>query len=378
MTTKAIVRIHVEGFRSLRDVTLEPGRVTVLIGPNGAGKSNLLSFLRMIPLMHTGALRAYVGRQGGASAVLHYGPQRTPGLGFRIDFTQEDTRNSYSAELSYAQDDQLVFVSEEAGHTGAGQREERTTVIDAGHRESSLRRVAKDSGHPTLRTVDWWLGRITFYHFHDTSWTSPLRQNSPGADDRFLRSDGKNLATFLYRLMRSEDAGDKAAWRRINLLTRRVAPSVVELMPEPVNPHDPPDAPTSVSLRWRDDQGQIFGVGDLSDGTLRAIALIAALAQPAATLPLFLSIDEPELGLHPSAISLLVSLIRSVSVRCQVLLATQSPALLDYFQPEEVVVVERRDGATTLRRLVAADLAEWLRDYSLSELLDKNVLEGRP
>ena len=62
----------------------------------------------------------------------------------------------------------------------------------------------------------------------------------------------------------------------------------------------------------------------------------------------------------------------------QVLLATQSPALLDHFEPGEVVVAERQSGETSLRRLDAARLASWLEDYSLSELFDKNILGGRP
>jgi len=88
------------------------------------------------------------------------------------------------------------------------------------------------------------------------------------------------------------------------------------------------------------------------------------------------SIDEPALGLHPAAIALL--LVRSVASKCQVLLATQSPALLDQLDAEEVVVAERESGAATFRRLSSSQLESWLEDYSLSELFDKNVLGGRP
>jgi predicted ATPase len=135
---------------------------------------------------------------------------------------------------------------------------------------------------------------------------------------------------------------------------------------------------SAVRLDWVDERDQVFGPHQLSDGTLRCIALFTALAQPVETLPSFLTIDEPELGLHPAALHLLAGLVRSTSAHCQILLATQSPALLDLFEPHEIVVTERKDGSTELRRLDPNALATWLEDYSLSELYDKNVLGGRP
>lgn len=188
-----------------------------------------------------------------------------------------------------------------------------------------------------------------------------------------MRSDGSNLAAFLWHLHESTEEEDRIAWRRINQLVRRIAPVVKELRPVPTTGKG-----RSVRLDWVDDQDQLFAVHQLSDGTLRAIALITALAQPSGRLPRFISIDEPELGLHPAAISILADLARSVSRHCQVLFATQSAAFLDHFQPEEVVVVERDRGVTTLRRLDAGDLREWLEDYSLSEIFDKGVVGGRP
>lgn len=366
---KALTRVQVEGFRSLRDVTLEPGRVTVILGPNGAGKSNLLALLEMIPKMYTGALQRFVGERGGASALLHYGPKVTPRMRIRLDFSQEGGANAYEAELAYAAGDKLYFEGEQARYTKPGAADESTFVVDSGHEESSLKRVAEASKHPTARTVAWWLSRMSFFHFHDTS---ALRQHAVASQDRFLHSEGRNLAAFLYRLRHSDVPGDQAAWKRISLLVRRIAPSVAELTPVAVNPGE--DPPSRVRLDWIDDRGETFGVQDLSDGTLRVIALITALAQPASTLPAFIAIDEPELGLHPAALALLAGLVRSVSTRCQVVLATQSPALLDHFTAEDVVVVDRVDGESQFRRLDTEALSEWLDAYTLSELFDKNVL----
>jgi predicted ATPase len=369
---QAITRIHVEGFRSLRDVTLALGRVTVLIGPNGSGKSNLLSFLQLVQAMHAGALQAFVGRRGGASGLLHYGPKVTERLQFRLDF--EPHGRAYEAELGYGAGDSLYVIGEQA--LVREQHADRTVVIDAGRAESSLRRLAQLDGDPTLKAVSAWLSRMGLYHFHDTSLTSALRQNAVGSQDRDLSSDGRNLAAFLYRLRRSAEPVDQAAWRRISLLVQRVAPAVAELTPTSVVPGQ--DPPAHVRLDWVDDRGETFGVHDLSDGTLRAIALITALGQPASTLPAFITIDEPELGLHPAALALFAGLVRSVSSRCQVVIATQSPALLDHFEPSDVVVVDRVAGESQLRRLDPERLSAWLAEYSLSELFDKNVLEGRP
>ena len=111
---------------------------------------------------------------------------------------------------------------------------------------------------------------------------------------------------------------------------------------------------------------------------LRAMALIALLQQPEDDLPDVLILDEPELGLHPSAIEVLSSLIHSAAKHVQVIVATQSVSLIDRFEPDDIVVADRVDGATSLRRLVPAELTEWLEAYTLSELWEKNVLGGRP
>ena len=361
--------IHITGFASLADVGLRPGRLTVLIGPNGSGKSNILRALRMVPLMRTGSLQRFVGEAGGAAALLHYGPKRTQALTVKLDFFQGERRNVYEARLGFAAGDKLMFLDELVGYQPTPDAALRTTSLGAGHWESELRSAKADDA--TARTVNYWLSKVTFFHFHDTSMTSALRTNARAEDDQFLRSDGSNLAAYLRRLEQSEDEAEGKAWSRINRFVSRIAPAVKELAPTPVNG-------TSVRLDWLDDHDERFGAHQLSDGTLRAVALITALARPTAELPKLMSIDEPELGLHPSAIRVLAELARSVSRHTQVLFATQSTAFLDHFEPSEVVVVERQDGASALRRLDEDELASRLEDYSLSEVFDKGVIGGRP
>lgn len=365
-----LAEIHIEGFCSLERVRLCPGRLTVLIGPNGSGKSNLLRALRMVPLMRTASLQRFVAESGGASALLHYGPKRTQTVNVSLTFAQDARSNTYRARLGFAAGDRLMYLDEQVGYRPDPEAEEQSVSLGAGHWESQLRseRAHDDT---TARTVGYWLSQLTFFHFHDTSVTSALRTYARAEDDRFLRSDGSNLAAYLHRLSVSEDSADHKAWMRINLFVRRVAPVVKELAPTPVHG-------SSVRLDWIDDQDERFGAHQLSDGTLRAIALITALAQPTARLPKFMSIDEPELGLHPSAIRVLAELARSVSRHTQVFFATQSTAFLDHFDPSEVVVVERESGASKLTRLDEAALEAWLEDYTLAEVFNKGVIGGRP
>ena len=132
-------------------------------------------------------------------------------------------------------------------------------------------------------------------------------------------------------------------------------------------------------LAWRErDTDEVFNVSQASDGLLRIIALITLLLQPAQDLPDVLILDEPELGLHPSAINVVGGLMAAAATKIQIIAATQSVALVDCFDPEDVVVVERPDRASTFKRLDPASLKEWLEEYSLSELWEKNVIGGRP
>ncbi|MFO7566034.1 MAG: AAA family ATPase [Enhygromyxa sp.] len=381
---KRLDSVTIKGFRSLRDVTVELSPINVLIGPNGAGKSNFLAFLKMMSLLRTRSLRAYVATSGGAATMLHYGPKATPVMEFRLEFLQGHHKNAYHAQLGFAANDSLVFLDESAGVLNANQHEWREFSLGSGHTESLIENAARDPSKPATRAVNWWLSRINFFHFHDTSINSTLRTNASTTRYQYLHSDGSNLAAYLLWLSQAADRNATVAWTRINMLVREVAPFIKQLKPTPVSALDPESfdittaEPTSVRLDWVDQKDVVFGPHQLSDGTLRAIALITALAQPSATLPAVISIDEPELGLHPAALGVLASLIRSSSTRSQIILATQSPTFLDHFDPEEVLVTENISGETQIRRLDPEHLSKWTEEYKLSELFDMNILGGRP
>lgn len=208
------------------------------------------------------------------------------------------------------------------------------------------------------------------YHFHDTSSTSPMKKTADVNDNRYLRPDGSNLAAFLYYLREKHEA----SYSLIRRTVQRVAPFFddFQLEPQKLNPD-------KIRLEWRHKGSDAyFNAPSLSDGTLRFIALATLFLQPESYRPSVILVDEPELGLHPYAITLLASLIKQASASTQVIISTQSPLLLDHFQPEDVLVADRVDGGTQFTRLDPAKLASWLEDYSLGQLWEKNELGGRP
>jgi predicted ATPase len=108
------------------------------------------------------------------------------------------------------------------------------------------------------------------------------------------------------------------------------------------------------------------------------IALTTLLLQPEADLPPLIVLDEPELGLHPAAIGILAGLLKQAAVHAQVLVATQSATLLDHFDAEDVIVVDAKDGVSTFRRLDPEPNREWIAEYGLSDLWERNVIGGGP
>lgn len=370
-----LTKIRVQGLWSLKNVTVDLDRINVLIGPNGAGKSNLLRALRLPPLMRTQALRRFVGEHGGASRLLHYGPKATQEAEIGLEFNDGSQNKCYEAKLGYAATDSFVFVAENLFLDSLSDEEPKGFQLGTGHTESQLGSFQLPPAS-SLATVPALIAGMSYFHFHDTSFLSPLRQNARQADSKYVRSDGSNLAAYLYRLKKGTSDDAQAAWTLLEGLVRRVAPFIKALEPDLVTPEQG-DA-SAVRLYWHDEKDYRFDVHDLSDGTLRAIALFAALTQPPGTRPKFITVDEPELGLHPAALSIFAGLLRSASAHSQILVATQSPALLDEFAPDEIVVAERADGESAFKRLDPKELEVWLEDYSLSQLYDKNVLGGRP
>lgn len=366
-------RLTLSGFKTIRRVdALELGPMNVLIGPNGAGKSNLVSFFRMLNQMMTspGNLQLFVAKAGGASTLLHSGPATTLQIQAELAFKSIKGRNEYQFRLFHAAQDTLIFAEEKLRFTPTRVRAEDATWFDlgAGHREPNLIVKANDSkAGKTPRTLWSFLHDCVVHQFHNTSETARIRQRWSVSDNRSLKEDGANLAPFLLRIREQHPAH----YQRITLTLRQIAPYFADFVLTPER--------ETLLLSWREvGSDVVFGPHQASDGTLRAMALLALLMQPVEEMPAVIILDEPELGLHPRAISILAELLQTASMHSQVIVATQSPVLLDHFEPEQVIVAERKGAESVFRRLDRFTLEAWLEEYTLSDLWDKNVLGGRP
>lgn len=186
-----------------------------------------------------------------------------------------------------------------------------------------------------------------------------------------MRSDAGNPAAVLHRYKKAEET---KIYQRIRATVRKVVPSFDDfvLKPRELNP-------ANILLNWKQlGNDYLLGPHQFSDGALLAIALITLFQQPEDELPNLIVVDEPELGLHPDAMTMIAGLMRAASSHTQVLLATQSPTLLDHFTPDEVLVAEPKQDASQFRRITPGELKEWLERYSLGELWQKNMLGGGP
>ena len=361
--------VTVRGFKTIKALeAFEPGRLTVLIGANGAGKSNFISFFRMLSWALSGPdnLPLYVGQQGGASSILHDGQETTREIEVEITMSNETGRNQYAFRLFYAAGDTLVFAEEKYRFLRNHQPNPRSWVeTGAGHTSPKL--LTQAASDQTARVIRSILNKIIVHQFHNTSYTARMRGKWNVDDSRWLKEDAANIAPVLLRLQTDHPL----CYQRIVAALQLLLPFFVDFDLEPSH--------NKVILCWRERNSDcVFSAAQASDGMLRAIALVTLLLQPHENLPDVLILDEPELGLHPYAINVIGDLIRAVAQTVQVIIATQSTLLIDCFEPHEVVVVERNDRASSFKRLEEEPLTEWLEEYSLSELWEKNVVGGRP
>lgn len=343
--------------------------VTVLLGANGAGKSNIISFFQLLSYMMSGSLQLFVEQAGTNQVFLHYGSKKTPSLYGELRFENSKIYDVYEFSLTHASPDRLIINSEKMEWGGKkGKANPKTVALESTFKESALIQAKdKDKQAKVIWKI---LSNCKVYQFHDSSAEGPLRQASTVDSSHFLQSKGNNLASFLYFLKQNyEDS-----YRRIVSYVQMVVPQFRDFYLEPVRGY--------VSLKWTDRSlnDYVFSSDQFSDGSIRFIALATLLLQPSETMPNVIIIDEPELGLHPYALDRLIEMFKDASIHAQVVVATQSPALIDGFDIEHIAVVERDEEkqATRVRNLNREELKDWLAYYSTSELWDKNVLGGRP
>lgn len=365
---RSLDKITIAGFKSLKSLTdFELGALNVLVGGNGAGKSNFVDFFRLLRAMADEGLQQFVTSRGSADGFFFSGPKITPRIHAHLRFGS----NEYQFTLSPTASGDLMVADEQALYTERGSTWRRH---GGGRKESLLKSwIGKTSPWGDYPGVEHYVSEAVaswkVYHFHDTSSTAPVRREHLIQNWRELESDAGNLAAFLNRLR----VENEKRYVRIRETIRMVAPFFDDFLLQPEKKGNE----ELVKLEWRQKGSTFpFQPHHFSDGTIRFICLATALLQP--NPPSTIVIDEPELGLHPYALDLLAELFRETAQRTQLIVSTQSATLLNQFHPEQVVVVDRENGASRFRRLEREPLKAWLEDYTLGELWQKNVFEGGP
>lgn len=373
---QSLDKLTIKGFKSIQSLeNFELRNLNVLIGGNGAGKSNFIDFFRLLrammelplPGLANTSLQSYVAEGGGSDAFLFNGPKVTPVIGVEVKFSQ----SIYRIELVPTIEEKFIIQHEGQYFSDEDIKEifadisaqiARSDVLRLKDKKNTHRLKGRNPSQYIYSAISSW----KIYHFHDTSKTAPMRRSETVDDTEYLRFDAANIAPFLLHLK-----GNNAdSYQQIVEAVRLVAPFFGDFILKP-------NAQEKVRLNWHQ-KGSDYPLRPyhLSDGTLRFICLATALLQP--NPPSTMIIDEPELGLHPYAIEILAELIQAAAERTQIIVSTQSPALVDCFQPEDVVVVTREKGASIFKRLNAQELSAWLEEYSLGDLWRKGVVAAGP
>ena len=367
--------ISIKGFRSLADISVSGlPNVTLMIGSNGSGKSNIIRFFDMLSwMLKSRRLAEFVARNGGADDQLFGGIKQTLQIEATVGLRTGVGKCDYSFSLAFAQPEHLTFTYETIVWGKIGEESNAWHVSSRGRTESHIiedlqddRKAPSSAGHALAMMKS--LTDYQAYQFHDTSDTSSMKTSWDISDNHHLHSHGGNLAAILHRL-EHEDV------RRFDLICRhigRVLPGFDRFVIE--------ESYGKVLLRWKAKWSEkTFGAHLTSDGSLRFFALVTLLNLPREMLPSVILLDEPELGLHPAAIGLVAGMIEQLSHDKQIIVATQSPLLVDEFELDEIIVLDLEDGRTKLRTLDVDDYKVWLdQDYTPSQLWQKNVLGGRP
>ena len=352
-------RISINGYRSIKELNIGLRDINILIGANGSGKSNFLSFFDFLKQLYNQNLQEFIALKG-IDTFLHKGDKVTHEISTHLYFKGT---NGYSFTIKKG-DAGFVFTKEGMWYGNNPYYNNPIEIASFGP-ESALRFQTM----PRANYIRNYLNQLAKYHFHDTGENSPFSKESNIENDKYyLHEKGSNLAAFLYSIERE----NKIVYNFIIKTIQSIAPYFLDFFFRP-------EQNGNLKLRWQSKHSStVYGVNDLSDGTIRFIALTVLFMQP--TLPETIIIDEPELGLHPTAIAKLAGLIKSVAAKkCQVILATQSTDLISHFEPEDIITVDQINGESVFERLDSQKLKIWLEDYTIDDLWKRNIItSGQP
>jgi predicted ATPase len=345
--------IEIENYKSIKKIHLDLKPINILIGSNGSGKSNFISFFEFLNQLYEQKLEQYISLRGGQEKMLFQGLKVSPHIKAHLSFNAGI--NGYSFTLSSGESN-MIFTSEALWYYDNPWSMSNYTS------KAGVKLNKQGRGE----YVNKFLKSFRKYHFHDTGKKSPFSLTSHVDNDSyFLYEEGSNLAAFLNYILES----NKIVYNRIVQTIQSVAPYFSDFFFQP-------NEEGYLRLQWQSKYSStIYGANDLSDGTLRFIALTTLFLQP--NLPNTIIIDEPELGLHPFAIAKLAGMIKSASFKkVQIILATQSADLINHFSAEDIITVDQINGESIFNRLNEENLKSWLEDYNIGDLWQKNIING--
>ena len=351
--------LKIEGYKSIKSLEIEFSEINIILGANGVGKSNFINFFNFVRKIIDKELEFYTAQSGGVNKILHFGKKITNQLNFDLKFQP----NRYKVSLVPTDDDKFIFLDESTYIDSS----RKVFLENRGNKESNLS-IYNPEGYRVNRYILHYIKDWKVYHFHDTSKNSPMKQPCRVDDYYSFDVNGGNLPAFLYFIKQNYPSSYKKIVRTI----QKIAPFFHDFILEPDIANE-----QMIKLRWKhkgDDS--YFDANDLSDGTIRFIAIVTLLLQP--NLPRIILLDEPELGLHPFALNILANLFRVVSQKTQIIVSTQSATFADYFELEDIIVADSIDNATKFKRLDKEEYQEWLEEYSIGEMWQKNLLGANP
>lgn len=382
--------IEIQGYRSLKDVSLDMEPLNVLIGPNGGGKSNFMDLFRLLKAGAHGELAEAVARRGGLRNVVFRGQTGDyPGISLLFEFAGAGAfcrpvryvvqllgapliGNEAASERRANADAPLLRREDPfspAMLANSLQEDRLEEVHLKSDEELAISQVRDPHRYPTLDGILWNLSNWAIYPPIDVSPDSAIRRPQTTRSGMRVFRKCENTVAVLNAIgqMRPD------VWGEMLDVLKVACPDLRDVR------FPPQGGDGKVFLSWFEkpfENEAGFSPEHLSDGIMRMLALVAILMTP--DPPPLICVDEPEIGLHPELVELVAELLQSAATRTQLVVATHSPELVSKLKPNEVVVVEKEDGATVMERLSEEELAVWLDKFRLGDLWTSGHIGGRP
>lgn len=383
-----ILQLDIEGFRSLKKVSWQPGDLNVVIGPNGSGKSNLLRFMELLSVSAQGRLGKYIQTLGGMDPLvwdgqatmilssLKFQPFENEYLTYQLELARLGKTSSYriTKELLTSilsdQNKAIELLSRNGVRAQIlGENQQMLTAQEESITdEESFLSMAVSPFASDLQTK-LFLGslmRWRIYHDVHVHQEATIRRAAVARSEKSIDPDGQNLVPVLHTLYES----DRDFKREVNTAMRAAFGNDFEELIFP----PAADQRIQLRIRWKSLKRE-QSAADLSDGTLRFLLLLTILANPTLKLPV--AIDEPETSLHPSMFPIIAEYAVEASKRTQIIFTTHSPQFLDAFTDTRptTTVAKWDNGETQLNTIAGSELDYWLKEYTLGELFKSRELE---